>query len=155
VSAPPLLDVWLQRLQSSEPLDLAEYGHAAVPELLAAFTPDGFELHVQPGSTLWIVDGLVVAELTAELEPVSPAIGGTGVIQRRIDMTQGRADHIKFELPEAAQGEGRGRRVLRASVELYRALGIDEVELTAVDRGKYVWARQDSRSAPRRAGRTW
>ena len=140
MSAPLLLDAWLQRLKSSTPLDLAEDGQAAVPELLAAYTPEGFELHVHPGSTLWIVHGLVIAELSAELHPLSPAVEGSGVIQRRIDTTRGKADHIKFELPEAAQGEGRGRRLLRASVELYQALGIEEIELTAVDTGKYAWA---------------
>jgi hypothetical protein len=133
-------------------LDLAEYGHVAVPELLAAYTPEGFELRVHTGSTLWIVDGLAIAELSAELVPLSRHIEGTGVIQRRIDMTRGKADHVKFELPETAQGQGRGRRVLRASVELYEALGIDEIELVAVDKGKYVWAAAGFRFATRRAG---
>jgi GNAT superfamily N-acetyltransferase len=140
VSAPTILDRWFSRIGSAEPIDLAEEGQAVVPELLAAYTPPGFELHVLDGSVLWVVEGGVVADLSAELVPESEDAALTGVIQRRIDTTQGRAIHLKFELPEFAQGQGRGRRVLRASADLYVALGISQIELTAVDKGKYVWA---------------
>ena len=111
-----------------------------MPELLDAYTPPDFALRVLDGSALWIEEGALVAELSAELEPLSGELEGTGVVQRRIDTRRGKADHFKFQLPEAAQGAGRGRWVLRASVELYQALGITEIGLTAVDKGKYVWA---------------
>jgi hypothetical protein len=134
------LEVWLSRLDSSGLVDLAEDGPRIVPELLDAYTPPDFKLLVLDGSAMWIEEGALVAELSAELQPVSSELEGTGVIQRRVDTRRGKADHFKFELPEAAQGAGRGRRVLRASVELYQALGVTEIRLTAVDKGKYVWA---------------
>jgi hypothetical protein len=50
------------------------------------------------------------------------------------------AHHNFFTLPPLDQGHGKGRRVVRRSLDLYDELGLERVRLLAVDIGTYVWA---------------
>jgi hypothetical protein len=135
-----MLDRWLARLGGTTEIDLALDGQTLVPELLRVYTPNDFELRLLDGSWLRAKDGHVALELTAELVPLHDVAKTTGVIQRGLDTMARRAIHHKLELPESAQGEGRGRSLLRESVDLYAGLGIETVHLRAVDKGRYVWA---------------
>ena len=50
--------------------------------------------------------------------------------------------HDKFELNEADQGKGTAKKVLGDSYELYKRLGVDEIEVGAnMQAGAYAWAR--------------
>jgi 4a-hydroxytetrahydrobiopterin dehydratase len=50
--------------------------------------------------------------------------------------------HDFFELPDAQQGKGIAKEVLRSNFAEYDRLGVDHVELLAdIDSGKYAWAR--------------
>lgn len=67
--------------------------------------------------------------------------GARGILERRLLVGQGIARQVKFELPEAAQQQEKGRHMLGASVRTYEALGLDRIALAAaVDVGRYVWA---------------
>jgi hypothetical protein len=139
VSRSSLLDRWLSRLGRDSAIDLVERGREIVPELLEVYTPTDFELRLLDGSWLRALDGEVMVELTAELLPLGLA-GETGVVERRLDTASRHVHHDKLELPSPAQGVGRGRAMLRQSVDLYVELGIERVSLLAVDTGRYVWA---------------
>ncbi len=63
------------------------------------------------------------------------------------------AYHDYLFLEPRAQAQGAGKRLVRAQVRAYRALGIQEVRLTCADVGRYVWPKWgfDSPRAAERA----
>jgi hypothetical protein len=143
----------LARIGGESEVDLAQHGREIVPELLRVHTPDDFELQLLDGSWLRAQDGHVAVELTGQLVPLDGDSSSTGVVQRRLDTLARRAEHHKLELPAWAQGEGRGRAMVRRSVDLYTDLGIERVSLLAVDTGRYVWAASGFSFADERARR--
>lgn len=70
---------------------------------------------------------------------VAPTTLEAGTI-RRVIRTGERVHHELFSLPKTYWGQGNARAMLRAAVDLYDALGIEEVTLTAQGLGKYIWA---------------
>ena len=49
-------------------------------------------------------------------------------------------EHDEFILPKSVQGSGAAKDYLRASMDVYRQLGVSRVQLTAnIDRGGYAW----------------
>jgi hypothetical protein len=136
---------WLERLVTRREVDLHELVKAGDPlmnDLLAVYTPRDFSIAPLPGSAVRVSEFGLELHLTAQLVPPRGEAHSdvVGVIERHFDTGAGWARHEKFELPPEWVGQGRGRLVTRESALLYEQLGIQEVTLTAVDYGRYVWA---------------
>jgi hypothetical protein len=141
--ATPLLRIWLDQFAGRDRIDLRE---EQLPRLLDLLPPD-FGIWLHEGSVAMLDgDGDVRIEFSGMVQPdlfgAFSSLGRTqtGPMHRTIS-TRGRsARHHVFRLPPAWTGQMRGRLAVRQSVELYRALGVDEVSLVAVDDGRYAWA---------------
>jgi hypothetical protein len=120
---------------------MVEAGDDTFQDVLQPFTPPGFRLLPLQGSILTTAPNEGVRlELTGRLVPEDDPDGPTGVIERVVDSGARRARHEKFELPAEWTGQARGRVVTRQSALFYDELGVEEVTLTAVAYGRYVWA---------------
>jgi len=63
-----------------------------------------------------------------------------GVIERVVDTGTGVAAHREWRLDATHQAGKRGRQMLRRTVDLYRAMGVNTVYVDASEVGRYVWA---------------
>lgn len=118
----------------------------------AAELPNELLTLCQPDDTNWIVDARqpnfiellagdhLHIQLRGELYSLA-APSEPGNAWRTIKTAEGYAHHHKLFLPEALQGERRGRRLIRYSAGLYKALGVDRITLNAERVGKYAWGR--------------
>jgi hypothetical protein len=138
----PLLQLWLDQFGERDRIDLRQ---EMLPRLLELLPPD-LGVHVQPGSIATREgDADVRVELTGLLQPdlfgPDNALGKkqVGPIHRTLNTATRTARHHVLQVPAAWRGQHRGRRAIRSSVGLYRALGIERVSLVAVDIGRYVW----------------
>src|SRR5262245_23987669 len=65
-----------------------------------------------------------------------------GSYTRTIDLMAGTASSDFFELKKGQTGKDIGKKILAANVEMYKKLGINEVEVHAnIDVGGYAWAK--------------
>lgn len=121
-------------------VDLSKEAGVAA-EFIDALTPSGMHLEIHSGSELKVSDNHLELSLSANLVPATSELGDeAGVVERRFWTSSGQVRHQKLELPQLAQGQFRGRRILRKSVALYQSIGLESIQLTAVDVGRYVWA---------------
>lgn len=66
-----------------------------------------------------------------------------GIVERRFTR-KGRTfsvTHDFFKLDQSEQGKGIGEEILRRSLQLYAAIGVNEIALDAAWVGRYTWAR--------------
>lgn len=141
-----LVEDLIRRLGEGGSVDLAS-DPEAMGELLRAWTPVDFQLTPLSGSWARADEQGVELGLTAELTPlVEPDSDRddddpvSGVIQRYLHTGDAIARHENFTIPRGWNRRYRGRLVLRESAFVYEQLGIERVELSAVDVGRYVWA---------------
>jgi GNAT superfamily N-acetyltransferase len=64
-----------------------------------------------------------------------------GHINRSISRDTGVAEHGLMLLLSDLQGRGLAKDILRANINYYRKLGLSRANVSALDRGGYVWAR--------------
>lgn len=138
-----LLEEWSRRLAGAtvNGPSIAEY----LPELVDAYTPDEFIADI--GGSSWAgtdETGEIVVQFGAVLRPAglvpSDSRYVTGRVERRINMASRFVRHEHLQLPISWLGRGLGTASVRRSVELYDALGVERVTLTASAYGTYVWA---------------
>ena len=139
-----LREDFLKRLNGNESLRITR---DAFPELYNAYRVDGFDLMLNSDMSCGVWrragDALTIrffAELIPEgMDSTDPELE-TGAIQRVIQTGANCAHHHWFVLPQGFRGRGSGRQTLRRTVDLYDALGLERVRLTAVEVGTYMWA---------------
>jgi SPP1 gp7 family putative phage head morphogenesis protein len=87
------------------------------------------------------VDPEEVAIETVLAEPGGRRLGTMGRTIRREQSGQLVARHDYLFLDDQVQGQGIGREILREQFAGYDAIGVDRVDLQAVEVGRYTWAR--------------
>jgi GNAT superfamily N-acetyltransferase len=87
------------------------------------------------------VDPEEVAIETVLAEPGGRRLGTMGRTIRREQSGQLVARHDYLFLDDQVQGQGIGREILREQFAGYDAIGVDRVDLRAVEVGRYTWAR--------------
>lgn len=136
-----LLTSLVERLQPGERVSLQEY-ERHFPEVIDPFVPTGFRHVVRYGSAIRRVEDELDVELSLEFWPARTRRSApvTCSARRAFNTADTQAHHVYLQIGDALQGHGIGRRLVRSALALYEALGIVDVDLVAMDIGRYAWA---------------
>jgi GNAT superfamily N-acetyltransferase len=114
----------------------------ALPELVQTYEPEGLEMTFGQygGMTATVRDDGTI-HVTFEASFVTEETWHAGSIARSLDTRDGVVRHDALLLDETLQNQGISARMMRRSLDLYDALGMDEIRVRAQMSGRYVWSR--------------
>lgn len=127
---------WIDAHSRRGRADLGDTG--LPPQLRDAWLPVGMDFYPRGSQNYAILDAAGEVEISYHAQIYTQA-GEAGRLGRHFSTTTGIAKHKYFSLPASEWGGGNGKRMMRRSAELYRRLGLSEIQVDAVDLGRYLW----------------